>query len=143
MADSFSKKERAKKKAKKKQEKLERKKRRAQEGPKPVEIMYVDADGNFTSEKPDPADREEINVEDIQIGIPRQEDIEDEPIKKGTVKFFDLDKGYGFITGQGSHESYFVHANNLIDPIKDHDKVSFEVEMGPKGPVAINVTLVK
>ena len=42
-----------------------------------------------------------------------------------------------------SQDSIFVHINGLVDPIKENNKVSFEVEMGPKGPNAVNVKLVK
>ena len=39
-------------------------------------------------------------------------------------------------------ESVFVHVNNLDEPIQENDRVTFEVEMGPKGPNAVNVKLV-
>lgn len=141
MADSFNKKERAKKKAKKKKEKAERRAQRKEEGKKEVEFMYVDKDGNFTSEKPILHDDDEIELEDIEIAIPKKEDIEEDPIKKGTVKFFDNEKGYGFIDGHDSNQSYFVHVNSLSISITDGDKVTFEVEMGKKGPVAVNVKM--
>lgn len=139
MADSFSKKEREKKKEKKRKEKAERRQQKNAEGPKPIEFMYVDQDGNFSAEKP--VEKKPIKAEDIEIGIPKRESADDDPIKKGTVKFFDTEKGYGFISGEGSYDSYFVHVSNLVDTIKDNDKVIFEVEMGPKGPVAVNVKL--
>ena len=82
----------------------------------------------------------EFNVEDIEISIPKKEDYEEEELtKNGVVKFFNHEKGYGFISKKDSNESFFVHINNVIDEIKDNDKVSFEVEMGPKGPIAVNV----
>ncbi|MEM7035524.1 MAG: cold shock domain-containing protein [Bacteroidota bacterium] len=143
MADSFSKKEREKKKQKKRREKAERKKQKKLEGKSEVEFMYVDEDGNFTSIKPDPARKSKIKAEDIEIGVPKKEDIEDDGVRTGTVKFFDIEKGYGFIAGTGTHQSYFVHANNLIDQIRDHDRVTFEAEMGPKGPIAVNVKLLR
>ena len=58
----------------------------------------------------------------------------------GTVKFFNSRKGFGFIEGEDSKD-IFVHANNLIDQIKDGDKVTYEVEDTPKGPSAINVKI--
>jgi CspA family cold shock protein len=57
----------------------------------------------------------------------------------GTVKFFNTDKGFGFIEGENSTKDIFVHANNLIDQINDGDKVSYDVDETPKGPSAINV----
>ena len=58
----------------------------------------------------------------------------------GTVKFFNTRKGFGFIEGEDSKD-IFVHANNIIDQIKDGDKVTYEVEDTPKGPSAINVKI--
>tara|TARA_Y100000768_G_scaffold351629_1_gene302670 strand:+ start:482 stop:679 length:198 start_codon:yes stop_codon:yes gene_type:complete len=58
----------------------------------------------------------------------------------GTVKFFNTRKGFGFIEGE-DNKDIFVHASNLIDQIKDGDKVSFELEDTEKGPSAINVKI--
>ncbi len=60
-------------------------------------------------------------------------------IRKGVVSFFNGDKGFGFIKDLETQESVFIHVNQLQEPIKENDKVIFEVEMGPKGPSAINV----
>ena len=57
----------------------------------------------------------------------------------GTVKFFNTDKGFGFIESENINKDIFVHANNLIDQINDGDKVSYDVDETPKGPSAINV----
>jgi cold shock CspA family protein len=142
MADSFNKKEREKKKEKKRKDKAEKKLKEKLEGKKTTtEFMYMDENGNLTSSKPDPSKKKEFNVEDIQIGVPKKEDIEEELVKSGTVKFFNAEKGYGFITRKDSNESFFVHVNNLIDEIKDKDKVTFEVELGAKGPIAVNVKI--
>jgi len=62
---------------------------------------------------------------------------------EGTVKFFSTKKGFGFITLKDSEDEIFVHANNLIDRIKDKNKVTFNIEKSPKGPIATNVRLVK
>ncbi|MCB0706445.1 MAG: cold shock domain-containing protein [Saprospiraceae bacterium] len=60
-------------------------------------------------------------------------------MRKGIVKFFNDEKGYGFIIDIETEESIFVHANNVDGQLREGDKVTFEVEMGPKGPNAINV----
>ena len=60
----------------------------------------------------------------------------------GTVKFFNTTKGFGFIKDTETQESIFVHVNALSSPIKENDKVTFEVEMGQKGPNAVRVKLV-
>lgn len=57
----------------------------------------------------------------------------------GVVKFFNHKKGFGFIVNDENGEEIFVHANNLLDKIKDGDPVIFSVEQTPKGPAAVNV----
>ncbi len=142
--DSYNKKEKEKKRLKKKKDKEERRERRKLEGNKTEEFMYQDADGNLTATPPDPAQKIKYKLEDIEISVPKQ-DKSDVPnfLKTGTVKFFNTEKGYGFIVEDSSRTSYFVHADSLIDQIRDNDKVSFEVGKGPKGPVANDVRLVK
>ena len=61
-------------------------------------------------------------------------------MKKGTVKFFNVTKGFGFIKEEGGQE-IFVHATRLIDKIKENDSVVFETQEGKKGINAINVKL--
>jgi CspA family cold shock protein len=60
-------------------------------------------------------------------------------MKTGTVKFFNVSKGYGFIKDDVSGEEIFVHATGLIDQIRQDDKVTFEVSEGKKGVNAVNV----
>lgn len=144
MADSFGKKEREKKKQKRKKEKEARKEERKAEGKSTEEFFYVDADGNFTTEPPDPKAKSNVKLEDIEISVRPQEDSDEEDgVHTGRVKFFNSDKGYGFIADDNSRQDYFVHADNLVDQIRDHDKVSFIIGAGPKGPVALEVRLLK
>ncbi len=63
-------------------------------------------------------------------------------MKEGTVKFFNNAKGFGFIKLNDSDEEIFVHFTNLIDEIREDDKVKFEVEEGEKGLSAVKVSLV-
>lgn len=63
--------------------------------------------------------------------------------KEGTVKFFNYKKGFGFITLKDSEEEIFVHTTNLIDKIKENNKVTFNIEKSKKGPVATNVRVIK
>jgi len=62
-------------------------------------------------------------------------------MQKGTVKFFNESKGFGFITPENGGKEIFVHLSGLIDKIRENDVVSFEVEQGRKGPNAVNVKI--
>jgi len=63
-------------------------------------------------------------------------------MNKGTVKFFNEAKGFGFITGEDGKDT-FVHANDLNGlKIKEGDKVSFDTQQGKKGLNAVNVDLI-
>ncbi len=53
-------------------------------------------------------------------------------MSKGTVKFFNDSKGYGFITEDGSSEDHFVHISGLIDEVREGDVVEFELQQGKK-----------
>ena len=146
--ESFSKKEREKKRQKRKKDKAEKKAQRKAEGAegKSFEdmLMYVDEYGNLTPTPPDPNKKSKIKAEDIEISIPRKgSEPQQDPVRKGRGKFFNDEKGYGFIIDRQTHDSIFVHAKGLIDEIRDNDKVTFEVEMGPKGPNAVRVKLIQ
>ena len=60
-------------------------------------------------------------------------------MNKGTVKFFNESKGFGFIIDDESKTEYFVHVSGLIDEIKEGDAVEFELQEGRKGLNAVNV----
>ncbi len=57
----------------------------------------------------------------------------------GTIKFFNEQKGYGFIKDNASGNEVFVHITGLIDKVKENDTVSYEVTEGKKGENAVNV----
>lgn len=145
--ETWNKKEKEKKKQKKRNEKEQKKQdRKANPTKSSLEDMmaYVDEYGNITSTPPDPAKKSKIKLEDIEVSIPKQAPIDPaDLIRKGSVTFFNDSKGYGFIKDQDSQDSIFVHANGLTEPIKEKDKVTFEVEMGAKGPNAVNVKVIK
>jgi len=63
-------------------------------------------------------------------------------MSKGTVKFFNESKGFGFVTEEGSNKEYFVHVSGLIDEIREGDEVEFDLAEGRKGLNAINVKVV-
>jgi len=60
-------------------------------------------------------------------------------MSKGTVKFFNDAKGYGFITEEGSTTDHFVHISGLVDEIREGDEVEFDLTEGKKGLNAVNV----
>lgn len=62
-------------------------------------------------------------------------------MNKGTVKFYNDSKGYGFIKDAKSSKEYFVHSSGLKESIRENDEVSFELEKGQKGLSAVNVKL--
>ena len=61
---------------------------------------------------------------------------------QGTVKFFNSEKGFGFIKHHESDKETFVHVSGLINDIKEGDKVEFELQNGKKGMNAVNVTVI-
>jgi len=63
-------------------------------------------------------------------------------MSKGTVKFFNESKGFGFITEEGTNKDHFVHISGLIDDIREGDVVEFELEQGKKGMNAVNVKVI-
>ena len=63
-------------------------------------------------------------------------------MNKGTVKFFNETKGFGFIKEEGNNNEHFVHVSGLIDEIKENDEVEFELKEGKKGLNAVNVKVI-
>ena len=60
-------------------------------------------------------------------------------MRTGTVKFFNEAKGFGFIISDDRNEEIFVHVTGLTSPVRENDRVSFELKEGKKGPNAVNV----
>jgi cold shock CspA family protein len=145
--ESFNKKNVREKKEKKRKEKEKRRlnKQESRNGNNLDDmIAYVDEFGNITSTPPDPSQKTVIKAEDIEVGIPKRKEAEPEDkIRTGIVTFFNESKGYGFIKDLVTQQSVFVHANGLTEPIKENNKVTYEVVSGPKGYSAVDVKLAK
>jgi CspA family cold shock protein len=62
-------------------------------------------------------------------------------MNKGTVKFFNESKGFGFIKDTVSSKEYFVHSSGLKENVRENDSVTFDLQEGKKGLNAVNVKL--
>ncbi|MBN2274861.1 MAG: cold shock domain-containing protein [Bacteroidales bacterium] len=144
---TWNKKEKEKKRLKKRDDKAKKKEARKANivgGGFDNMIAYVDEQGNISSTPPDPAKKEKIIAENIEIGVPRKEEGDTYEVdREGIVTFFNDSKGYGFIKDRMSNESIFVHINALKEPVRENDRVTFQVEKGKKGLAAINVRLIQ
>lgn len=145
--DSFGKKEKEKQRAKHKQDKAEKmQERKSNAKKKSLDDMmaYIDENGNIVDTPPDPSRRRTVNAEDIEINVAKQRPEEDEdPVRTGTVAFFNEDKGFGFINDSRTKERIFLHIRQLSAPVQEGDQVQFEIEQGPKGLAAVNVKPVR
>lgn len=142
--ETFNKKEKEKKKLRKKQEKQQKREERKANSDKGKDmedmLAYVDEFGNITSAPPEPGKKKStVKAEDIEVGHSKQEVDPDDLVRKGTITFFNEEKGYGFIRDHDTQDSVFVHVNGMIDPLGEGDKVTFETEKSPKGLSAIKV----
>ena len=61
---------------------------------------------------------------------------------KGKVKFFNEEKGFGFIKDADSPQEFFVHVSGLLDEVKEDDNVTFDLTEGPKGFSAVEVKVI-
>jgi cold shock CspA family protein len=143
--ETFTKKEREKQRVKKQQEKREKMKERKlnKEKGKTLEDMmaYLDENGNLTNRPTDPRKKRVHRQEDVSIGVPKQEDQLPDVKRTGVVTFFNQNKGFGFISDSETRTRVFFHVNNLDSAVNENDKVSFRLEKGPKGPMAIDVSI--
>jgi cold shock CspA family protein len=145
--ETFSKKEVRDRNAKKRKEKEQKREKKKNEGKKSSfedMIAYVDEFGMITSTPPDPDKKTVIAAESIELKITKNNPANaPDFVRKGVITFFNDSKGYGFIRDLESHQSVFVHANNLLEPVKENNIVVFEIGKGPRGPSAMKVKLFK
>lgn len=139
--ETFNKKNKEQKKQKQrqdKQEKMEERKLSAKKGKSLEDMMaYVDENGNITDSPPDPKNRKEIKLEDIQIGVPVGNERDD--TRTGVVQFFNEEKGFGFILDKLNNERIFFHNSGLLEAVQANDMVKYELQAGERGWVAVDV----
>lgn len=144
MSETFNKKEKEKKRREKQVAKQERKEQRKMQSSKGADLSdmmaYVDENGNLTSTPLDYKTKKDVSLDDIQISIPKLEDRELVDTKKGIVKFFNQEKGFGFIQENNNKTDLFFHINSLVHAVNMNDRVTFEIVRGKKGPEAVNIT---
>ena len=63
-------------------------------------------------------------------------------MKKGTIKFFNESKGFGFVIEDETKNEYFVHVSGLKDKVREGDQVEFNLIEGRKGLNAIDVKII-
>jgi cold shock protein len=63
-------------------------------------------------------------------------------MNEGTIKFFNEAKGFGFITPADGSSDVFVHVSNLNGQVRENDNVTYDLEEGKKGIIAVNVQVV-
>ena len=144
--ETFGKKEVRKKNDKKRKDKETKRAKKKSEGKRSNfddMIAYVDEFGMITSTPPDPEKKKvDVEVESIELKITRNNpQTSPDFVRKGIVSTFNKSKGYGFIRDLSSSQSVFVHANSLLEAIKENDVVIFEIGKGAKGPSAMKVKL--
>lgn len=146
---TYSKSEKEKKRLKKREEKQKKREQRKAESKERgggIAFAYVDHNGHLTDTPPDPTKKVKVEAESIEISIPKTlpgDKEEFDPVRIGTVSFFDTSKGFGFIIDSENSEKYFCHVSGLIDEITEGNRVSFELERGMKGMNAVKVKLDK
>ena len=131
-----------KKKQQKRQEKQKRKEERANSETRSFDdmIAYVDENGMLHSTPPEKSNTV-VDVEGIAISTPKQEEVVD-TFHNGRVEFFNDEKGYGFIKDAAGTEKYFFHISSAPANIAIGNKVTFEIERGARGMVAVNISII-
>lgn len=139
------KRDREKLKQQKRQEKQRKKEERQSSGSRTFEEMlaYVDENGVLHSTPQDNKPENAIDVNEIQVSIPKQTEIKEDPFRNGIVDFFNTSKGYGFIKESGNNEKYFFHIVNAPSNIEQGDKVTFKIENGARGLNAVEISIIR
>lgn len=144
-SNSFNKREVEKRKQEKRKEKQQRKEERKNNPTNSFEdmIAYVDVNGVITDTPPDLTDKSTVDIEDIEISVPKKTEADVVEDFTGRVEYFDQTKGFGFIKDRASVNKYFFHKSNADADIKENNIVSFKLERGARGMNAVEVKIAK
>jgi len=144
--ETFNKKEVRQRKEKKRKEKAQKRlERKENEKSNSLDdmIAYVDENGVISSTPPDPNKKTKVKAKDIVLGVPSREDEDEDVLRTGVVSHFNHSKGFGFIKDSVTKQGVFFHINQVTGEIAEGNQVQFEVENGPRGLAAVNVTKTK
>ena len=140
--ETYNKKEKEQKRFKARQEKMDKMKDRKANKKKSNSLedmmVYLDENGNLSKTPPDPRNKKIFMQEEIVIGIPKREHKEAE-LHSGSVSFFNAEKGFGFIEDLQTKERIFFHVSETRESLELGNKVSFQIERGPRGFSAVFV----
>jgi cold shock CspA family protein len=142
MSETFNKREMEKKRLQKRKEKeLRKEERKANNKDKSFDdmIAYVDENGNISSTPPDMSKKKVIKESDIALTSKNMGGAV-ATFQQGIVKFYDGEKGYGFIKENETNEEFFFHYSSANFPVAQQDRVTFETERGPKGMNAVRIS---
>jgi len=107
-------------------------------------MAYVDENGNLTSIPQNHLKRREYKIDEIQISTLKVEDRNSvENFEEGSVYYFNVEKGYGFIRDSKTKQSVFVHSTQFSGPVNLNQRVRFLITKGIKGLEATEVSIVK
>ena len=143
MASFFRKREIKQKQIQKRKERQQRREGAKTEKPDSFKdmIAYVDPYGVITDTPPNPEKFEEVNPEDIEVSIPEDDKVvvDDNAELDGHVKFYNENRGFGFITDANSSQEYFFHISNAPEDIAENNHVTFRLEENHRGVNAVEI----
>lgn len=142
-SETFNKREKEKKRLQKQKDKeLRKEERKLNNKGKTFDdmIAYVDENGNLSSTPPDTTRRRAVNENEIDLSSKNKGGSTTLLTRQGVVKFFEKDKGYGFIKDTATQEEFFFHYSSANFNVNQSDAVSFDIEQGPKGMNAVRIS---
>ena len=103
-------------------------------------LAYMDHNGQISSTPPYPKLKVEVKLEDIQMGARSFIVDRGTEIKTGRIAIFNVDRNFGFIKDSLSQEKIFFHISDTNFQVNEGDLINYELNSGPKGFSAVNIT---